>query len=62
MEAFRANAFAGHTRMGVCFRQGAGIGILPEYRCIYDYGMGRVSAMVTQWKAVYGATQTAWAG
>ena len=39
MEAFRANAFAGHTRMGVCIsRQGAGLGILPEYRCIYDYG------------------------
>ena len=41
------------------FWQGAGIGILPEYRCIYDYGMGRISAMVTQ-KAVYGAET--WAG
>ena len=63
METLRANAVAGHTRMGVCIsRQGAWLGLLPEYRCIYDYGMGRISPMVTKWKAVHGITETAWAG
>ncbi len=39
METLWTNAFAGHTRMGFCVLwQGAGIGILPECRFIYDYG------------------------
>ena len=63
METFRANAFAGHTRMGVCIsRQGAGIGILPEYRCRYCHDICRIPPMVTQRKAVYGVAERTMAG
>ena len=57
------DAFAWHTRMGVCLhRQGAGAGILPEYRCSHGHNIRGVSAMVTKRKAVYGIAERTMAG